>query len=256
MLDPYDVLGIPKGSNRDLVKKAYRKMIQRTHPDKMGNAKYFMMVHEAYQAIEAMYKTSQVKADAPKHKMAYTASNDTETPTKPFETFSNDKFNKFFEKNKINGHDPYTTHGYGNMMCERLKYQEDIADMKNKRIKSAKRSLVVYKEPEAINQQFSENYAQLGVSKVQDFSCNSGTDYLKAYMGPDQYIDTVKRYDSVEHMKSERANTDFRMTQDEIKQSNENEKNLRYLEQIRLQHMRHNDSRVHSQYTALNNRLR
>ena len=33
-----------------------QKMLIKTHPDKMGSAKYFMLVHKAYEEIQKQYK--------------------------------------------------------------------------------------------------------------------------------------------------------------------------------------------------------
>jgi len=59
--DYYDVLGQGKGANEEDLKKSYRKMAMKYHPDKlsdlneaqqkMGKEK-FMKVQEAYEAIK------------------------------------------------------------------------------------------------------------------------------------------------------------------------------------------------------------
>ena len=52
--DYYKTLGIPKGSNEDDIKKAYRRMALRFHPDKNTDANAedkFKEVAEAYEVL-------------------------------------------------------------------------------------------------------------------------------------------------------------------------------------------------------------
>jgi DnaJ family protein A protein 2 len=47
----YDVLGIPKGSSKEDIKKAYKKMAIQMHPDKGGDPEKFKEVANAYQVL-------------------------------------------------------------------------------------------------------------------------------------------------------------------------------------------------------------
>jgi curved DNA-binding protein CbpA len=53
--DYYTILGIPAGSSPEAVKKAYRRLVMRFHPDKTGGdaytAAYFREVQEAYDVL-------------------------------------------------------------------------------------------------------------------------------------------------------------------------------------------------------------
>jgi molecular chaperone DnaJ len=49
--DYYDILGIPRGSSNDEIKKAFRKKAHELHPDKGGDEAAFKEINEAYQVL-------------------------------------------------------------------------------------------------------------------------------------------------------------------------------------------------------------
>src|SRR3989344_5384527 len=49
--DYYEVLGIERGASRDDVKKAFRKLAHKYHPDKGGDEAKFKELNEAYQVL-------------------------------------------------------------------------------------------------------------------------------------------------------------------------------------------------------------
>lgn len=60
MSDYYDILGVPKGASDDEIKKAYRKLAHKYHPDKSGgDEKKFKEINEAYQVLSDKSKRSQ-----------------------------------------------------------------------------------------------------------------------------------------------------------------------------------------------------
>lgn len=58
--DYYEILGIAKGASDDEIKRAYRRLAQKHHPDKPGgDEKKFKEINEAYQVLSDKQKRSQ-----------------------------------------------------------------------------------------------------------------------------------------------------------------------------------------------------
>ena len=54
MQDPYDILGIPRGSTQDEARRAYRALAREHHPDITGDpesAEVFCRITEAYEQV-------------------------------------------------------------------------------------------------------------------------------------------------------------------------------------------------------------
>ena len=47
----YEILGIPKRAKNEEIKRAYRKLIMISHPDKGGNGGRSIQINEAYKLI-------------------------------------------------------------------------------------------------------------------------------------------------------------------------------------------------------------
>src|SRR3989338_10060090 len=59
MRDYYKILGITKSASEEDVKKAYRKLAHKFHPDKGGDAGRFKEISEAYQILSSRDKRAQ-----------------------------------------------------------------------------------------------------------------------------------------------------------------------------------------------------
>lgn len=59
MTDYYKLLGVTKESNQSDIKKAYRKLAVKHHPDKGGDSEIFKQVAEAYEILSDPQKKKQ-----------------------------------------------------------------------------------------------------------------------------------------------------------------------------------------------------
>lgn len=55
----YEILGVEKGASKDAIKKAFRKLAHKHHPDKGGDEVKFKEMNEAYQTLSDDKKRSQ-----------------------------------------------------------------------------------------------------------------------------------------------------------------------------------------------------
>ena len=55
MKDPYEVLGVPRGSDREKVKSAYRELAKKYHPDQYSGSPLEDLAKEKMQEINEAY---------------------------------------------------------------------------------------------------------------------------------------------------------------------------------------------------------
>ena len=63
-MDPYKILGVSNSSSQEEIKKAYRKLASKHHPDRGGDESKFKEISQAYSIIGTAekrneYETSQ-----------------------------------------------------------------------------------------------------------------------------------------------------------------------------------------------------
>lgn len=253
-LNPYDVLGVPHGSDRPTVRNAYKRMVIHTHPDRTGDAVSFMMVHKAFAEIEKTYAFTV--SDAPSEKPKYVPATQ-EASFNKNEKFNPNKFNAFFSENRINDIDPFNR-GYDKYMSSRVNHQEEIDDMKAKKIARKKKEIIVYKEPEPINELYTQSYGLLGKDRVSDYSCGIGTDYMKAYADPDDATATApgrKTYKNLDQLVKDRSTQSFALTDEDVRLQKEKEMKMRKLEQYRMSAYERSLKEMNESFIRLNNRI-
>lgn len=72
-MDYYSILGVAKNASQDDIKKAYRKLAAKHHPDRGGNEQQFKQVQEAYDTLGDISKRQQY--DNPQPQFQFNTSN-------------------------------------------------------------------------------------------------------------------------------------------------------------------------------------
>jgi curved DNA-binding protein len=66
-MDHYTTLGVAKNANQEEIKKAYRKLASKHHPDKGGDTKKFQDIQTAYDTLSDPQKRSEYDNPQPTH---------------------------------------------------------------------------------------------------------------------------------------------------------------------------------------------
>lgn len=281
--NPYDILGLEDEFTFHDVKKAYKKLALKTHPDKGGNAHLFEMVTKAYMYILEEFKKQKTSKDYNELK------NESKQNIEQQKTYVNtnlerdgfnvNKFNRIYSDNKLK--DVYDD-GYGEWMDKRTDEREDI-DIEN--IFSDKFNINIFnstfdedKNTDVDNLQLIEiiepspmqlsnrlKFTTLGDKKINDFSKNYNvnnvnsldySDYKKAHT--QTKLINVNKYKS---RKSYRNITDFKHSRKNQKMTlNEKEKEYfstkkekEYLEeQKRLHRLKQKDILIEKHFKKMN----
>nr|QOI90474.1 hypothetical protein HWQ62_00338 [Pyramimonas orientalis virus] len=131
MSDPYSVLGVSRGANKEEIKKAYKKLAMKHHPDKGGDEKLFKEITNAYNTLTD---------DKPR------------TPQGNFSHFSDmDMFSHLFGGGGPT-RSPFGGFGFGGRQQQQQQYQQQ--QQPREKAKTIKKSLVI-----------SMNDAYAGVTK-------------------------------------------------------------------------------------------
>lgn len=252
-MDPYEILGVKYNSSWKDIRKAYKHMLIQTHPDKMGNDKFFGIVQDAYQSIKKQYELHSKETNYPTKNKEYEQETKINTNT---DRFNLNQFNQMFEQySKLyNASDPFQSGGY--KTCERLNHQEDISELHRKKINIHKRELVIHREPEALaSSSLMESVCHLGVNKIDDYSCTNASDYMRAYSEEAELIDNRQEYRNIDHIKLARSEQSFALTDEDLRQQRKNEKKQHKLEQMRQTQMNKNDKSYSKIHSYIQNRL-
>lgn len=247
-MDPYSILGIQPTENWDLIKKAYKKMASETHPDKMGHARYFMMVHEAYQDLEKVYSV--------KKKVKHRENIEDVVGSGGKKPCSEENFNEYYESNEIRQSNPFES-GYRKYMSK-SKVREDVEELVNAKVKKPEKRIIVTHEPDAAttHKQWLDQVGLLGVEQIDDFSCTSGTDYMLAYQDAEEVKEKHKYYNSIDELEHERSNMSMELSREERRKKEFIEKERLKKEQRRRQILKKNDNDTYELYRQIHQLLR
>ncbi len=243
--DPYKILSLTENYTLKELKKSYKIMAMKSHPDRGGDPRVFKIVTKSYIFLLNELKrknNSHGHNDLQKNSHNYM---DTQTTNVGHTLNSDDgkfninKFNKIYNENRLDTVDDY---GYGDWISS-TKMEEDYEPekifsddfninvfnsmfKKNQKTKQ-QNSIVEYQEPNALNSANQVACIELGRTKIKDFSSSNVsavasnkkklhfTDYKKAHTETTftDKCDNVKRrnFNSIGDLKVSRKNIKYTM---------------------------------------------
>ena len=283
--DPYSILGLEEGCDKNELKKQYKKMAMKYHPDR-NNGKTdneFKLITQSYlyilKKIEEKTKY-QRKINRDVEYTQYDTSDVNEQRENIYldkDNFNVDNFNKIFEQYRIpTAYDD----GYKGIMSGESGEREDAhkliegntnnifssdfnIDIFNKTFNNTKTrsetKIIKYEEPQAINSG-SVGYSELGISKVDNYGVkNDGlgyTDYKIAHQEENTLIDVdsveVKSFKTINELKAHRSKITHTMTPQERQMYEARNREAEQREQQRLATMEDQDRYLQEHYNKIN----
>lgn len=283
-MDPYKLLELPKNFTLEQLKHNYKRIALRVHPDKskLPNDYLFKLVTQAYKALLKEHERRQAEKQHNQLKTGFETFSDrqrVDTPVKvqTGNNFNVERFNQVFEEHKI---EDAVDEGYGNWMYKSDPRREDISlannlgtferskfnTMFDNQSTTSSKKVIVYKEPDAIPSTKKIQFAELGVTKVGDFSADNTTlkklnytDYKIAHttnkLVDPQAMQNRKEYRNHKELELERSNISYQLSEKEnrrlaLKKAKEEEREKKRQEEIARR-----DQLAFAQYEKLNKLL-
>jgi hypothetical protein len=269
-MDPYKYMKLDYDCSMSDLRRQFRKLALKYHPDKLGDEKRFDMLKKSYQEIyiqlqeEIKLEKKQNSCVKPKkYKELNLNKQKKDTILNP-KKFDNKKFNKIFNKFKIEEVDDM---GYQNDMEKSTTNREDIYELNKKKIKQFKENkLVVYEDPTG----YSDNklqFKELGVKKRKNYNNNttiksSYQDYKDAYQEKpisreNDYLEKNNLirgdYRDIDELRNQRSRISYNMSEEDKLKLKLKEKKEKIRERKRQMHLQQHDKEVEKRFNQLQN---
>jgi curved DNA-binding protein CbpA len=273
-LDPYSILGCSENCSIVDIKKSYKRLAMKWHPDRGGDSDKFNLLTKAYLSLIDKYKQSQDNNSFSDLKISSTDyvkqqdNNPRENVKMDSDNFNIETFNKMYTENRLSD---VNDEGYTNWYKE----GEDIDDtpiissdkfninifnsvFENSKNDNNSNSIVEYKDPIPTNINNELAFNNLGEGNINDFSGNSNnlnyTD-LKVAHTKTKLIDTnkvnIKNYKNIEDLEKDRSNISYKMSNSDLKEYN-NKKRLEEMTELSRQNrLKQNDTHHFNNYNKV-----
>lgn len=262
MKNPYKFLGVNVYDSMEKIKRKFKQIVLKVHPDKGGSKKLFELVKHAYVSILEHRKSLNTR-DHNQLKTSYGNKNESVSPINIFgkNKFNNDKFNQTFDKVRM---EHINDHGYGTYMTtENRKSETDDSSRTGQITQFKKQNIVVYKKQETVSD-LQHNYEELGGEVPQDYSSNVNsdinyTDYKKAHTeqhGIDELskYGRKEQYNSLDHLKASREKPLSQYEKMVIAEQIRKERHAEEEEEsLRLQRFLEHKNKVKNHFNYVNN---
>jgi hypothetical protein len=253
-MDPYEVLQVAKDYTLDQLKKQYKKMIIRYHPDLNSDIKSTPMFQALTEAYKKLHELHTMKAKSPEHHQLKKTFNDkgtcasTSGANREFvasmnqTSFDNTKFNELYEKFSLK--DEVQTSGYGDWLNSDK--DMDVVD----------KAIIHYEEPQAMmGSKLFGNFSEFGIDKITDFSNYQGMQYMdlrKAHtttkLVDETSVKMPKEFKSLDQIRDHRSKVEYIMTPDQQQEHGKKLEKENIVEQKRLNNIKKQDTRIDAFY--------
>lgn len=262
--DPYVIFQLQKNFTWDQLKKSYKKLAIKTHPDKGGNKIIFDYITQLFYELANDYRSrnnNNTHANMKNNFNNYSENNfNNNNFNENNDNYSfNDLINKNFEKVRIRDDD--IDFGYGDTMVESSDIRDDIdidnlfKDKKinnksfnevfNKNVKITN-NIIKYTEPTPMILSKNLNYSEIGAGKNSDYSSSiektnslAYTDYMKAHT-TSRLVD-ISEFDNIKKFKNTQ---EYKKYSDKKIKKKLTEKELNILEKHRNKEENHENERL------------
>ncbi len=280
--NPYEILGLSSKTNDDReIKKAYKRMALKYHPDKVGD-KYkdqFQLITQAYVYLLNKLEEEKTIKEKTTREVKHSKYRDDinedgiENIYISKDKFDINKFNEIFEKYQV---PEESNEGYGHLYEEEMlednsnifssNFNKEIFNATFDDIKKNKKTstdLISINTPEALDSN-KLGFTELGSGRSKDFSGRSSvqyTDYKRAHLDENVLIDPNnvkqrKEYRNVDQLKSDRENpNNLVYSVEDTLREQAYERMRAEKEAKRLEKLRERDQMMESHYNKMNQKL-
>lgn len=284
--DPYKILSLPKNYTMEQLKRSYKKMAMRTHPDKGGDPRVFKVITKSYMyLLQELNKrnNNNTYGDLKRNADKYMGGQSTEAPITLNDdggNFNINKFNKLYSEHRM---DTPEDRGYGDWMNETLPGEKSNKPMFSKgfnievfnsvfndeRDTTTSTSVVQYHKPQALVSSSGVACVELGRGKISDFSSDGTstivgrggkktlqfTDYKIAHTKTT--ITGVKSnrsdFNSIGDLKMDRKNISYTMTPEQAQREAELKRKNEEREKRRLRRLEEHDRLAGEHFSRVRN---
>lgn len=280
--DPYEILDLPDEFTFEDVKKIYRRMALRAHPDKGGNEQEFARITKAFLFIKEEFKKQTMTKDSHELKQEYKLDVEQMPQVRSQDLsggrFNVKKFNQIFSDYRV---EDVNDEGYGSWMVERSDAREDI-EIENKigdkftndtfnsafdeqEIDGEHMQLIKIVEPEPMAISNRLSFTELGGERPDNFSRSANInsskglnyfDYKSAHtqskLVDPKNVNKRKKYKNVDDFERDRSKQDFTMTEEDIQYQAEKEKRRLLRENKRIDRLQKYDTKVTRKFNDVN----
>lgn len=272
-MDPFKFMKLEYDCSMSDLRKQFRKLALKYHPDKLGDTKQFDMLKKSYQKIflqlqeEMELEKKQKSCVKPKKYKALNLNKTSKENILNPKKFDRKKFNKIFNKFKLEDVDDM---GYQDYMEKSTKSREDIYALNTKKIKKFKENqLVIYEDPIG----YCDNklqFKELGVKKRRNYNDNtkvksSYQDYKDAYQDKPitkehnflQKNNLIRGdYRDIDQLINQRSQISYKMSEEDTIKMKLKEKKEKIRERKRHMYLQEQDEKIHNRFMELQNLIR